>query len=58
MEQWKKISGEKPFLVKGVQTKEDALKCVEIGCDGVVVSNHGASKFYDVLISDCSDQGE
>lgn len=48
MEQWKRISGGKgKFLVKGVQRKEDAEKCVEIGCDGVVVSNHGTSSRRD-----------
>lgn len=28
------------FLVKGIQCAEDAIKAVEAGCDGVVVSNH------------------
>jgi len=30
-----------PLLVKGVLHPDDALRCAEIGCDGVVVSNHG-----------------
>ncbi len=29
------------LLVKGILHAEDALKCAEIGCDGIVVSNHG-----------------
>jgi isopentenyl diphosphate isomerase/L-lactate dehydrogenase-like FMN-dependent dehydrogenase len=29
------------LLVKGILHPEDALKCAELGCDGVVVSNHG-----------------
>jgi len=29
------------LLVKGVLHPDDALRCAEIGCDGVVVSNHG-----------------
>ncbi len=30
-----------PFIVKGVMTKEDAIKCVELGVNAIVVSNHG-----------------
>jgi isopentenyl diphosphate isomerase/L-lactate dehydrogenase-like FMN-dependent dehydrogenase len=37
---WKRISGGKPFLLKGIQDVEDAWRAVEVGCDGVVVSNH------------------
>jgi isopentenyl diphosphate isomerase/L-lactate dehydrogenase-like FMN-dependent dehydrogenase len=29
------------LLVKGVLHQEDAVRCAEIGCDGIVVSNHG-----------------
>ena len=29
------------LLVKGVLHPEDAARCVEVGCDGLVVSNHG-----------------
>ncbi len=29
------------LLVKGVLHPEDAAKCVALGCDGIVVSNHG-----------------
>ena len=29
------------FLIKGIETAEDARLCVEAGCDGIVVSNHG-----------------
>ena len=29
------------LLVKGILHPEDALKCAEMGCDGIVVSNHG-----------------
>lgn len=31
-----------PVLLKGVLTHEDAIKAVEVGVDGIVVSNHGA----------------
>lgn len=30
-----------PMLVKGILHAADAVKCAEIGCDGIVVSNHG-----------------
>jgi isopentenyl diphosphate isomerase/L-lactate dehydrogenase-like FMN-dependent dehydrogenase len=30
-----------PMLAKGILTPEDAKLCVEHGCDGVYVSNHG-----------------
>jgi len=30
-----------PLIAKGIQHPEDALKAVSVGCDGVVVSNHG-----------------
>jgi L-lactate dehydrogenase (cytochrome) len=30
-----------PLVAKGIQHPEDAIKAVSMGCDGVVVSNHG-----------------
>jgi isopentenyl diphosphate isomerase/L-lactate dehydrogenase-like FMN-dependent dehydrogenase len=30
-----------PLVLKGVMCAEDAVRAVELGCDGVVVSNHG-----------------
>jgi isopentenyl diphosphate isomerase/L-lactate dehydrogenase-like FMN-dependent dehydrogenase len=30
-----------PMLAKGILTPEDAKLCIEHGCDGVYVSNHG-----------------
>jgi lactate 2-monooxygenase len=30
-----------PIVLKGIQTPSDALKCVEAGVQGIVVSNHG-----------------
>ncbi|EMC97640.1 hypothetical protein BAUCODRAFT_52089, partial [Baudoinia panamericana UAMH 10762] len=52
---WKEISGGKPFAIKGIQSVSDARKCVEVGCDGIVVSNHagrqvdGATGSLDAL---------
>lgn len=40
MEQWKRISGGKPFCLKGIQHVADARKAVQLGVDGIVVSNH------------------
>nr|POF10939.1 peroxisomal (s)-2-hydroxy-acid oxidase glo4 [Quercus suber] len=31
-----------PILIKGVLTREDAIKATEVGVAGIVVSNHGA----------------
>lgn len=30
-----------PIVLKGIQTVEDALKSVEVGVQGIVVSNYG-----------------
>lgn len=30
-----------PFIVKGIMTADEALKCVEAGASAIVVSNHG-----------------
>ncbi|KAK1229257.1 hypothetical protein PQX77_007679 [Marasmius sp. AFHP31] len=40
MDQWRRISGGKPFCIKGIQNAADARKAVEMGVDGIVVSNH------------------
>lgn len=29
------------LVVKGILHPQDAIKCVELGCDGIVISNHG-----------------
>ena len=29
------------FIIKGVDTREDTLMCIEHGIDGILVSNHG-----------------
>ncbi|KPI44066.1 putative lactate 2-monooxygenase [Cyphellophora attinorum] len=50
MEQWKRISGGKPFCLKGIQSVADAKKAVELGVDGIVVSNH-AGRQVDGAIS-------
>ncbi len=36
------------LLVKGLLRAEDAERCVQLGTDGVIVSNHGARQLEDV----------
>jgi isopentenyl diphosphate isomerase/L-lactate dehydrogenase-like FMN-dependent dehydrogenase len=38
---WLRTATSLPIVVKGIQTAEDALRCVEHGMNGLVVSNHG-----------------
>ena len=38
---WLRSLTDKPLIVKGIQTAEDATICLEHGVDGLVVSNHG-----------------
>ncbi|XP_025014898.1 peroxisomal (S)-2-hydroxyacid oxidase GLO4 isoform X2 [Ricinus communis] len=40
--EWLKSITDLPILIKGVLTGEDAVKAVEIGVSGIIVSNHGA----------------
>ncbi|MCL7046808.1 hypothetical protein MKW94_022357 [Papaver nudicaule] len=40
--EWLKSITNLPILLKGVLTAEDAIKAVEVGVAGVIVSNHGA----------------
>ena len=53
---WKDISGDRPFCLKGIQSVEDAKKAVDLGCHGIVVSNHagrqvdGAVASLDALV--------
>lgn len=40
-----------PLVIKGIMTAEDAILAVEAGCDGVMVSNHGARQLDGCLAS-------
>ncbi|KAL1749191.1 FMN-dependent dehydrogenase [Schizophyllum fasciatum] len=51
MREWKEISGGKPFCVKGIQSVDDARKCVELGADGIVVSNHAGRQVDGAIAS-------
>ncbi|KAH9817386.1 putative lactate 2-monooxygenase [Teratosphaeria destructans] len=48
---WKELSGGKPFAIKGIQSVQDARKCVEVGCDGIVVSNHAGRQVDGAIAS-------
>lgn len=51
MEQWRRISGGKPFCLKGIQSVPDARKAVEMGVDGIVVSNHAGRQVDGAIAS-------
>lgn len=38
-----------PFILKGIMTKQGALKALEAGVDGIIVSNHGGRVLDDAL---------
>ncbi|KAG7004611.1 hypothetical protein G7Y79_00024g055610 [Physcia stellaris] len=48
---WKRISGGRPFCIKGIQSVSDARKCVELGVDGIVVSNHAGRQVDGAIAS-------
>ncbi|KAJ3089175.1 hypothetical protein HK102_007029 [Quaeritorhiza haematococci] len=48
---WKRLSGGRPFLLKGIQHLDDAKKAVEVGCDGIVVSNHAGRQVDGAIAS-------
>jgi len=41
LEHYRKLFPRK-LVVKGIMSPADAIRCAEIGCDGIIVSNHGA----------------
>ncbi|KAJ5176299.1 uncharacterized protein N7482_002176 [Penicillium canariense] len=49
--QWKRISGGRPFAIKGIQSVSDARKCVQYGVDGIVVSNHAGRQVDGAIAS-------
>jgi 4-hydroxymandelate oxidase len=44
---WLAGLSELPVVVKGVQRADDAVRCVEAGASGIVVSNHGGRQLDD-----------
>lgn len=52
IETWKGIAGkDAPFLIKGIQSVPDAQRCVDVGCDGIVVSNHAGRQVDGAIAS-------
>lgn len=51
MDNWRRISGGKPFAIKGIQSVADARKAVEMGVDGIVVSNHAGRQVDGAIAS-------
>jgi isopentenyl diphosphate isomerase/L-lactate dehydrogenase-like FMN-dependent dehydrogenase len=41
----------RPLLIKGILSAEDAKQALDVGADGVVVSNHGARNFDSAISS-------
>ena len=48
---WLRERTELPLLVKGVLTGEDATRALELGVDGIVVSNHGGRQVDGAVAS-------
>lgn len=46
--QWVRELWKGPLLIKGIITPEDAVKAVDCGVDGIVVSNHGGRQLDGV----------
>ncbi|KAI9281841.1 FMN-dependent dehydrogenase-domain-containing protein [Sporodiniella umbellata] len=38
---WFKSITKMPIIIKGIQTADDAIMAAKVGCQGIVVSNHG-----------------
>ncbi|KAI9831430.1 MAG: hypothetical protein M1819_005029 [Sarea resinae] len=51
MEQWRRISGGRPFCLKGIQSVADAKKAVDMGVEGIVVSNHAGRQVDGAIAS-------
>ena len=45
---WLRSNTNMEIWIKGIVTAEDTLKAVEIGCDGIIVSNHGGRQLDGV----------
>jgi isopentenyl diphosphate isomerase/L-lactate dehydrogenase-like FMN-dependent dehydrogenase len=45
---WIRQTWSGPIVIKGIHTGEDALRAVEVGADGLVVSNHGGRQLDGV----------
>nr|GEX99803.1 peroxisomal (S)-2-hydroxy-acid oxidase GLO4-like [Tanacetum cinerariifolium] len=48
---WLKSITKSPILIKGVLTREDGIKAVEVGVEGIIVSNHGGRQLNAVVFA-------
>src|SRR5262249_41549374 len=48
---WIRRATQLPLLVKGILHPDDALRCVDAGVDGLIVSNHGGRQLDGVVSS-------
>ncbi|CAK4031310.1 probable glycolate oxidase [Lecanosticta acicola] len=48
---WLRSATKMEIWIKGVLTAEDTLKAIEMGCDGILVSNHGGRQLDGVPAS-------
>lgn len=48
---WLRSATKMEIWIKGVLTAEDTLKAIEMGCDGIIVSNHGGRQLDGVVAS-------
>ncbi|TIC32789.1 FMN-dependent alpha-hydroxy acid dehydrogenase [Wallemia mellicola] len=48
---WHELSGGRPFVLKGIQSVEDAETALSIGCDGIVVTNHAGRQVEGAVSS-------
>ncbi|KAL7624859.1 hypothetical protein AAE478_004073 [Parahypoxylon ruwenzoriense] len=51
MENWRRPSGGKPFCIEGIQSVTDAHTAVDMGVDGIVVSNHAGRQVDGAVAS-------
>jgi len=48
---WKELSGGKPFVIKGINSVADAKHAVDIGVDGIIVTNHAGRQVDGAIAS-------
>jgi L-lactate dehydrogenase (cytochrome) len=49
--EWVRAAWQGPLIVKGILDADDAVRAVDLGVDGVIVSNHGGRQLDGVLSS-------
>ena len=49
--EWVRTAWQGPLIVKGILDPDDAVRAVDLGVDGVIVSNHGGRQLDGVLSS-------